>query len=50
MLETNLVYITESLGFYCVCFEKNIVQEFIGRKIKKGDAITRVSLYKCSFV
>ena len=35
MSETNLVYITKSLGFYCVCFEKNMVQDFIGRKINK---------------
>ncbi len=25
MSETNLVYITESLGFYCVCFEKYFI-------------------------
>ena len=49
MSETNLAYITDSLDFYCVCFEKNIVQNFIGRKKKKGDAITRVSIYKCGF-
>lgn len=45
MSETNLAYITDSLDFYCVCFEKNIVQNFIGRKIKKRETQLLASPY-----